>query len=310
MPTCTNKNNVRYQDDILVSVCITSYNRPQGLDKILSCITKQTHKNLQIIISDDCSPDENVKKVILSHAERDKRIEYYIQDNNLHYLKNLKFTLYKSTGKFIMWCDDDDWYHPEYIKKCLSALIKDDAAICAFSYYEESDEFLEKKYNYPNQAKLLERLTNESTVMRLLAYLFSYNGYGYCNIYYGLHRRTILQWFNPESFSMAVDMDVGMKLVSLGPVALVKEYLFKKNIDTPKQYFQSPCDVKLKLNYRDIAFKISSYLLSYLKQAFNYCKILGFYHSTVIIIFSPLWISISMIVNAVSFIKNNNKLIK
>lgn len=307
MPFCANKNNTYAQDNILVSVCITTYNRAEGLDKVLLCITQQTHKNLQIIISDDCSPDENVKKTILRFAERDERIEYYIQDKNLRYFKNLKFVLDKSIGDFIMWCDDDDWYHPDYIKKCLTALLSDDDASCAFCYYEESDDSFSKKHNYPNQARLLERLTNKNSVMRLLAYLFSFNGYGYCNIYYGLQKKEILEWFNPENFGMALDVDVGMKLVSQGPVALVKDYLFKKNVDVPKEYLQDPLTEKFKLNYCEIAFKkILAYLTLYSKQAFNYYKVLRPYHSIIIIIFSPVWIATSMIYNVVNGTRNYN----
>ncbi len=303
MSNCKNINNVGDKDDILVTVCVTSYNRAEGLDKVLLCLTQQTHKKLQIIVSDDCSPDRNVKKIILSHAERDQRIVYYIQNQNLFYFKNLKFVLDKVAGDFVMWCDDDDWYHPDYVKKCLSAMLQDDAAITAFSYYIETDEFGEKSTTYPNQAILLERLANKNTVMRLLAYLFTYNGYGYCNIYYGLHRRSILSWFNPEKFGVAVDMAVGMKLISLTPLALVREYLYKKNVGTKKEYLQSALYTKADATYKVIFFKISSILITYSSIVIDYCKILRLDHAIIIAIFAPIWISSLIAISAAHFFK-------
>lgn len=292
------------QEEILVSICITSFNRPEGLDTVLSCITKQSHKNLQIIISDDRSPNEDVKKVILSYAEKDKRIRYYIHENNLHYWRNLKFALDQSVGNFIMWCDDDDWYHHDYVRKCLSALLDNNLAICAFSHYVEVDQYYEKKNNYPNQAKLLKRLTSKNTTMRLLSYLFSFNGYGYCNIYYGLHRRETLKWFDPEKFGMTIDMDVGMKLVSMGALALVKEHLFKKNVDIPKEYLNSTDGEKKIISIKEDYRKTRLYLFSYLRQVINYYKILDTTHAIIVLIFSPIWIAIAMNINIVSSIKN------
>ena len=296
-------NNSSVQDNTLVTICVTSYNRPEGLNKVLLCLTQQTHKKLQIIVSDDCSPDKNVEKIIINHAKQDQRIEYYIQNKNLFYLKNLKFTLDKVVGDFVMWCDDDDWYHPAYVEKCLSALMQDDEAITAFSYYNEANEFGEINTSYPNQAILLERLTNKNAVMRLLAYLFAYNGYGYCNIYYGLHRRSILSWFNPEGFGMALDMDVGMRLISLKHLALVREYLYKKNIGTKKEYLQSDINASVDKSYKVFLLKTSSILTTYSVRVIDYFKILPLNHGIIIAIFAPIWISSVIAISAVHFLK-------
>lgn len=303
MSKLKNINNLDDKDDILVTVCITSYNRADGLDRVLSCITQQTHKKLQIIVSDDCSPDINVKKIILNHADRDKRIEYYLQSENLFYLKNLKFVLDKAAADFVMWCDDDDWYHPDYIEKCLSALLQDSAATTAFSYYFEADESGEKNTTYPNQAILLERLTNKNTVMRLLTYLFAYDGYGYCNIYYGLHKRSILSWFNPEEFDMAVDAYVGINLISLAPLAVVREYLFKKNVGTKKEYSESILHTKGGPAYKVYFLKLSAFIIAHSSKVINYCKILRLDYAILIAICAPVWLAFLLTISTVHFFK-------
>jgi glycosyltransferase involved in cell wall biosynthesis len=306
MSNFKNINIANDKSDILITICVTSYNRAEGLDKVLTCITRQTYKKLQIIVSDDCSPDENVKKVILRHAEKDQRIEYYIQNQNLLYFKNLKFVLDRACGDFVMWCDDDDWYHHAYVEKCLSALLQDDSAITAFSYYNETDEFGEIDTTYPNQAILLERLTHKNTVIRMLTYLFAYNGYGYCNIYYGLHRRSILTWFNPEKHGMALDKDVGMKLISLRPLALVREYLYKKNVGTKKEYLQSDQHTNNDTKYNAFFLKFSSVFINNSSRVFDYCKILRIDYAIIIAVFSPVWLLSVTVISAAHFFKKIN----
>lgn len=298
-------NDVLKLEDVLVSVCITSYNRAKGLDDLLQCIRNQTHKNLQIIITDDCSTDENVKKTILRHSQKDKRIESYTQNKNLFYFKNLKFALDRAIGQFVMWCDDDDFYHHEYIEKCLSALLNNTEAISAFSYYYEADELGVVDTHYPKQDKLLERLTNKNVVCRLLAYLFVFNGYGYCNIYYSLHRRSRLSWFNPEKFGLTIDMDFGMKSISISPLLLVKEHLFKKTVGNSKKYLTQTAGKKSKLKLFDVSKKISTFFIFYIKQAIRYTRILRLDFSILIVIFSPIWIATLFINNLYIYLKKN-----
>ncbi len=47
----------------LVSILIPTYNRPEGLRRALKCITGQTYKNLEIIVSDDGYPFEDNRKI-------------------------------------------------------------------------------------------------------------------------------------------------------------------------------------------------------------------------------------------------------
>jgi glycosyltransferase involved in cell wall biosynthesis len=48
----------------LVSIGVPTYNRPLGIKRVLDCLTNQTYTNLEIVISDNCSTDPEVEKVI------------------------------------------------------------------------------------------------------------------------------------------------------------------------------------------------------------------------------------------------------
>ncbi|MEM5872192.1 MAG: glycosyltransferase family 2 protein [Candidatus Aenigmatarchaeota archaeon] len=113
----------------LVSVGIPTYNRPQGLKKTLECITNQTYTNLEIIVSDNCSSDPQVKEIIEAFTKKDKRIKYYRQETNIGPTKNFEFVLKQSTGEYFMWaCDDDEWEN-SYIFECIRVFMKERDAV-------------------------------------------------------------------------------------------------------------------------------------------------------------------------------------
>ena len=288
-------------NDILVTICVSTYNRPEGLDKILNCLTQQTHKNLQIIVSDDCSPNKSVASVFARHASRDKRMEFYLQETNLGYSKNLKFLVSRAVGDYVMWCDDDDWYDQDYVQKCLAALLSNKPALTAFPYYSEADENGEKISGYPDQSKLLDRLAHGNRYFRMLAYLFRYDGYGYCNIYYGLHRKTVLSWFDPEEFlskfGSGLDQEFGMKLVSLSPVAVVREELLKKTVNNEKQYEQKDSPNSSGSTLKELCAKGGLQVASCARAVANYSRLLKPHQSLLIFLISPIWILSVILIN-------------
>ena len=100
----------------LVSVGMTTYNNPDGLDNAIKSIINQTYQNLEIIISDDCSPFQKTKDIINNYANIDKRIKYIRQEKNLGPPKNIHFVLTQATGEYFMWADDDDLRDSRWIE--------------------------------------------------------------------------------------------------------------------------------------------------------------------------------------------------
>ena len=94
----------------LVTIGVMSYNRPELLRLTLVGITKQTYQNLEIIITDNCSPNPNVDLVIKEFAERDSRIQYYRQEKNYGAGFSSPFVLKKASGNYFMWAADDDYF--------------------------------------------------------------------------------------------------------------------------------------------------------------------------------------------------------
>ena len=105
----------------LVSVGIPTYNRPKDLRRTLECITGQTYKNLEIIVSDNCSPGPETEAIVREFMAKDARIQYFRQQENKGGEFNFKFVLGKATGEYFMWAADDDYFeHDTLISKLVS----------------------------------------------------------------------------------------------------------------------------------------------------------------------------------------------
>ena len=112
--------------DTLVDILVTTYNTNEKyLRRQIETILKQTYQNIQVHISDDKSPDENVAKILQEYAEKDNRIKLYIQQENLGYNKNFEFLLKQSTAEYIMFADHDDIWHLDKVEKSLKKIKED-----------------------------------------------------------------------------------------------------------------------------------------------------------------------------------------
>lgn len=114
----------------LVSVGVPTYNRPEGLRRTLRCVTRQTYRNLEIIVSDNCSPGTETETVVRDFMKDDRRIQYFRQDENKGAYHNFRFLVTKSTGKYFMWAADDDYLESDaLISRLVSRIVEGDCVL-------------------------------------------------------------------------------------------------------------------------------------------------------------------------------------
>ena len=106
----------------LMTVRIPTYNRPEGLSRTLKAIVSQTFQNLEIIVSDHCSPKPAVAEVI-KVLRREMR-GFGISDSNSTRGRstNFQFVLERASGKYFMWAADDDYVSQNYVSTLVNAL--------------------------------------------------------------------------------------------------------------------------------------------------------------------------------------------
>ena len=93
-----------------LSIIIPVYNVEVYLKECLDSIINQTFKDVEIIIVNDCSPD-NSEAIILEYQAKDPRIKYIKHDKNLSLLQAHVSGVKIAVGDYI-WCIDPDDYIP------------------------------------------------------------------------------------------------------------------------------------------------------------------------------------------------------
>jgi glycosyltransferase involved in cell wall biosynthesis len=126
----------------LVSVGIPTYNRVEALNSSIDCFTNQTYKNIEIIISDNCSPDPMYYEIAKKNIQG---VKFFRQDKNIGFKKNHDFVKQKANGKYFMWAHDDDVFPPDYIEVSVRHLEADPGAVLVGP---RCDRYLNGKYWY------------------------------------------------------------------------------------------------------------------------------------------------------------------
>jgi tetratricopeptide (TPR) repeat protein len=123
----------------LVSVIMTVYKHNTLLESAINSVLNQSYQDLELIIIDDCSPD-NVFEALQLIATKDDRIRLHRMDVNggTYVAKNQGMAMAK--GEYISFHDSDDWLHPRKIASSISVLKEDKDLVAVFSNYFRVDE--------------------------------------------------------------------------------------------------------------------------------------------------------------------------
>ena len=121
---------MRTSTDPKVSIGIPVFNGAKTLAKTIEAAINQDYKNLEIIISDNCSTDET-QLIAEEFQKKDSRIRYIRQEINYGMTANFSKVFENSTGEFFMWAAHDDQHEPTFISRCLPLLLSNpEAGLC------------------------------------------------------------------------------------------------------------------------------------------------------------------------------------
>ena len=115
-------------DEPLVSVLLPAYNVEKYLAKCVDSILQQTYQNFEIIIVDDCSPDDS-GKIADKLASKDARIKVFHHGKNMGYSAARNTGLNHASGDYITFVDSDDWIEPDYVEYLLRIIQGTDSDI-------------------------------------------------------------------------------------------------------------------------------------------------------------------------------------
>ena len=105
----------------LVSVLLPVFNGEQYIQKAAFSILNQSHKELELLIIDDCSTDKSYQ-MSMNISEQDNRVRVFKNQKNLGLTKSLNLLINESSGKYIARQDSDDWSKVTRLEKQLNYL--------------------------------------------------------------------------------------------------------------------------------------------------------------------------------------------
>ena len=114
-----------------ISIGIPVYNGSDYVGLAIESILAQTYGDFELIICDNASTD-TTEQVCRSYAEKDSRIVYFRQPENLGASANFTTAFEMARGKYFRWHGHDDMIAPRFLEQLVRVL--EDDPNCALVY--------------------------------------------------------------------------------------------------------------------------------------------------------------------------------
>lgn len=118
----------------LVSVIIRTKDRPKMLDNALKSLAQQTYPAIEALIVNDDGVD--VGEVVRGFEMVIERLRYIHLSPGKGRSAAANIGLKEAAGQYLMFLDDDDWFHPDHIARLVDALEKDETNRVAYAGVE------------------------------------------------------------------------------------------------------------------------------------------------------------------------------
>lgn len=91
-----------------ISVVVTTYKRPKMVRDLILSYLWQSYENSELVIIDDCVEDLETARMVEEFTQKDQRIRFIKNAENLGYSRNFLKSLQEARGKYIITLGDDD----------------------------------------------------------------------------------------------------------------------------------------------------------------------------------------------------------
>ena len=112
-------------ENLLVSVIIPTYNRPDDLRNAIQSVLNQTYKNFELVIVNDAGTDvEHLVKEF-----NNNKIKYIVHKKNKGLAAARNTGLKSAKGKYIAFLDDDDIFYENHLETAISELKQNEKVV-------------------------------------------------------------------------------------------------------------------------------------------------------------------------------------
>ena len=129
----------------LISVIIPVFNVENFVGDCIKSIITQTYNNIEIIIVDDGSTDQSIRKIEEIIGDDCRVIILHKVNGGLSSARN--YGIKESKGEYITFIDSDDTVERDYLESLYSKIQENDIVCCGYNLIDENNIFLKKVEN-------------------------------------------------------------------------------------------------------------------------------------------------------------------
>lgn len=217
-----------------VSIGLPTYNRPDLLRKAIASLQAQTHRNLDIFISDNASPDPRSMATIEEFAAGDARIRYVRRPQNDGPGENFRAVLNAADAPLFMWASDDDIWDKHFVERCLDLLEARPEAQMAFGGVDNINLEGVAVRSLPGFSRFTSSGDPRTDALRFIA---EPEILGKANLMYGLYRTAAIRSVVDSCWKHATvkwggDVVLCFAFITRYPIVTSDEVLLHKRVPT------------------------------------------------------------------------------
>lgn len=134
----------------LVSIITPVYNSEKYIKETIECVIKQSYKNWELLLVDDCSTDKTFN-IIKDYVKEDTRIKYFKLKENGGVAIARNKALEESKGRFIAYLDADDLWKKEKLEKQVNFMLNNNYAFTCTDYERIKENGMGKVVKIPRE---------------------------------------------------------------------------------------------------------------------------------------------------------------
>lgn len=186
------------KDNPLVSVIMVTYGHEDTIERAIRSILAQDYEPIELIISEDCSPDNSRQVIEQTIADYDGpvRIVTHFMDENIGGVANVNEAMAMANGDYMAFCDGDDAALPNRISAQMDVITKKRCSLVACNaYLMDGDGEVRTDMRYPNGTRFaphfeISKIYKDNYPIFGASFLFDralYDQYGPIDIQYSMN---------------------------------------------------------------------------------------------------------------------------
>lgn len=212
------------QEYPLVSFCIVAYKAEAFIAEAINGAFAQDYPNMEIIMSDDCSPDRTyeIMQEMAASYKGPHAIILNRNQTNLGPRENYNKALYElAHGEILVIADGDDVSVPDRTRKCVDIMLAHPSVVSLSCM----SQMIEEDGTPRDSSPWNTMCTNHLSIYTLWDYVYTN-----MTVFSGdsrVLRRSVIDSFPPLKYSFAEDVYLFIRSFYIGDVALIREPLVK-----------------------------------------------------------------------------------